>query len=419
MTATADRELVFAGPGRAGQARARARSQAAGAGRVVPAPDRVDRPRAECIPRHAGRTGAGRSRRTHRRAARAPARGRPDRDQGRYAHRRPSASRAVPAPTGRPRAPTASWSRRLRAAGAIPIGITNVPELMIFPWTASAANGVTRNPWNLERTPGGSSGGSAAAVAAGMVPLRHRLGRRRLHPHPRRLLRAGRDEADSRPRLLAAGARGLAGVEHVRCARAHGRRQRAAARRHPRRAARRISTRRRRSPGAMSRPPPSHRVGCGLRPRAGCRPASIARAVRRPAGARGSGPASCSANSGTRWWSGILPTGCRGIEFTQMWLRGIYEESRHVPDHAQLERSTRQLVAAGRRLVPDRPTREATGRAGRPDRAGARAVAGGRRAADARAGHHSDRGRGRLRKVCSARHGQGIALHAVTARCST
>ena len=60
--------------------------------------------------------------------------------------------------------------RRLRAAGAIPIGITNVPELMIFPWTASAANGITRNPWDPTRTPGGSSGGSAAAVAAGMVP---------------------------------------------------------------------------------------------------------------------------------------------------------------------------------------------------------------------------------------------------------
>ena len=60
--------------------------------------------------------------------------------------------------------------RRLRAAGAIPIGVTNVPELMIFPWTASDANGVTGNPWNPARTPGGSSGGSAAAVAAGMVP---------------------------------------------------------------------------------------------------------------------------------------------------------------------------------------------------------------------------------------------------------
>jgi amidase len=61
--------------------------------------------------------------------------------------------------------------RRLRAAGAIPIGITNVPELMIFPWTATEANGVTRNPWNPERTTGGSSGGSGAAVASGMVPI--------------------------------------------------------------------------------------------------------------------------------------------------------------------------------------------------------------------------------------------------------
>ncbi len=60
--------------------------------------------------------------------------------------------------------------RRLRLAGAIPIGITRVPELMLFPWTASDAGGVTRNPWDLTRTPGGSSGGSAAAVAAGLVP---------------------------------------------------------------------------------------------------------------------------------------------------------------------------------------------------------------------------------------------------------
>jgi len=61
--------------------------------------------------------------------------------------------------------------RRLRAAGAIPIGITNVPELMIFPWTVSEANGVTRNPWDPSRTPGGSSGGSAAGIAAGLVPF--------------------------------------------------------------------------------------------------------------------------------------------------------------------------------------------------------------------------------------------------------
>jgi amidase len=46
--------------------------------------------------------------------------------------------------------------------------------------------------------------------------------------------------------------------------------------------------------------------------------------------------------------------GLAGIEFTQIWMRGIYEESRHVPDHSMLEASTRQLIAAGRRLVPDR-----------------------------------------------------------------
>ena len=70
---------------------------------------------------------------------------------------------------GPPAAADAEPIRRLRAAGAIPIGVTNVPELMIFPWTATAANGITRNPWDTTRTPGGSSGGSAAAVAAGLV----------------------------------------------------------------------------------------------------------------------------------------------------------------------------------------------------------------------------------------------------------
>src|SRR4051794_35891198 len=59
--------------------------------------------------------------------------------------------------------------RRLRAAGAIVIGKTNVPELTIWPWTESDAFGVTRNPWDATRTPGGSSGGTAAAVAAGLV----------------------------------------------------------------------------------------------------------------------------------------------------------------------------------------------------------------------------------------------------------
>jgi amidase len=59
--------------------------------------------------------------------------------------------------------------RRLRDAGAIVIGKTNVPELEVWPFTETDTWGITRNPWNTEHTTGGSSGGSAAAVAAGMV----------------------------------------------------------------------------------------------------------------------------------------------------------------------------------------------------------------------------------------------------------
>jgi amidase len=61
--------------------------------------------------------------------------------------------------------------RRLREAGAIVVGLTRLPELAICGFTESATQGVTRNPWNPQRTPGGSSGGSGTAVAAGMVPI--------------------------------------------------------------------------------------------------------------------------------------------------------------------------------------------------------------------------------------------------------
>jgi len=61
--------------------------------------------------------------------------------------------------------------RRLREAGAIVIGLTLLPELAICGFTESATYGVTRNPWDPQRTPGGSSGGSAAAVASGLVPI--------------------------------------------------------------------------------------------------------------------------------------------------------------------------------------------------------------------------------------------------------
>jgi amidase len=63
--------------------------------------------------------------------------------------------------------------KKLRAAGAVIVGKTSTPEFGITPVTEPARFGPTRNPWDLSRTSGGSSGGSAAAVASGMVPLAH------------------------------------------------------------------------------------------------------------------------------------------------------------------------------------------------------------------------------------------------------
>jgi len=63
--------------------------------------------------------------------------------------------------------------RRLRETGAVILGKTNLPELAIHGFTESRTFGVTRNPWDLERTTGGSSGGSGAAVAAGLCALAH------------------------------------------------------------------------------------------------------------------------------------------------------------------------------------------------------------------------------------------------------
>lgn len=76
-----------------------------------------------------------------------------------------SRARTSPAPTD------AEIIRIVRQAGGIIVGATRTPELCLTPYTESALGGVTRNPWDPSRTPGGSSGGSAAAVAAGLVPI--------------------------------------------------------------------------------------------------------------------------------------------------------------------------------------------------------------------------------------------------------
>jgi amidase len=64
-------------------------------------------------------------------------------------------------------------TRRIREAGFVIVGTTTLPEYGILPVSEARMFGPTRNPWDLERTPGGSSGGAAAAVAAGIVPVAH------------------------------------------------------------------------------------------------------------------------------------------------------------------------------------------------------------------------------------------------------
>ena len=69
-----------------------------------------------------------------------------------------------------PAAEDAEIVKRLRAAGAVVVATTTMPEFGAFPYTESASRGITHNPWDRSRTPGGSSGGTAVAVSSGMVP---------------------------------------------------------------------------------------------------------------------------------------------------------------------------------------------------------------------------------------------------------
>jgi amidase len=235
---------------------------------------------------------------------------------------------------------------RLRAAGAIPIGVTNVPELMIFPWTATAANGITRNPWDPSRTTGGSSGGSAAAVAAGLVPA------------------ATASDGGGSIRIPAANC-GLVGMKPT-----NGRVSSAphaggwiglstygALARTVDDSALLFDVMRNREPGvddaamrtAAATDPPPLRIGISAK----TAPGVITGVDDEQRGA----------------WerTGALleqlghdvqerQPAYRGVQvdFIQLWWRGVYEDSLTITDHTLLERSTRQMAALGRYLVPPR-----------------------------------------------------------------
>lgn len=253
---------------------------------------------------------------------------------------------------GPPQSADGEAVRRLRAAGAIPVGITNVPELAIFPWTASDANGITRNPWDPTRTTGGSSGGSAAAVAAGMVPaatgsdgggsiripaaccglvgMKSTRGRVSMQP-----LREGwlglsvygglaRTVEDS-ALLLDVLQGGVDGDAHA--APPITGKYLDAARTSPGRLRIAVS---RKAPPSVIAPVSGEQRGAWERTAALLTGLGHEVVQRDPA------------------------YGLAQIEFVQTWLRGVYEESLMVPDRSKLERSTRQMAGGGRYLVPPR-----------------------------------------------------------------
>jgi amidase len=249
---------------------------------------------------------------------------------------------------GPPATADAEPMRRLRAAGAIPIGVTNVPELMIFPWTATTANGVTRNPWDPSRTTGGSSGGSAASVASGMaaaatasdgggsirIPAAA-CGLVGMKPSRGRVPGGGwlglsvygalaRTVADSA--LLLDVIHGALPTDADQAPPFTGRYVDAAATRPPRL---RVALSRKVPPGIVARVSRDQR---GAWERTGALLSALGHDVvqRDPA------------------------YGLAQLEFVQMWFRGIYRDSLTVPDRSLFERSTRQMAAAGRYLVPPR-----------------------------------------------------------------
>ena len=249
---------------------------------------------------------------------------------------------------GAPATADAEPLRRLRAAGAIPVGVTNVPELMIFPWTATTANGVTRNPWDPARTTGGSSGGSAAAVAAGLVAAATAsdgggsiripaaaCGLVGMKPSRGRVSGGGwlglstygalaRTVADSALMLDVMHGAAPGDPHHAPAFTGNYVDAAAAA---PERL--RIAMSRKLPPGLVGRVSSDQR---GAWERTGALLSALGHDVvpRDPAYRMAQ------------------------LEFLQTWMRGVYEESLTVPDRSLLERSTRQMAAGGRYLVPPR-----------------------------------------------------------------
>ena len=232
--------------------------------------------------------------------------------------------------------------RRLRAAGAIPIGVTNVPELMIFPWTATTANGVTRNPWDRSRTPGGSSGGSAAAVSAGLVAA------------------ATASDGGGSIRIPAA-ACGLVGMKPSRGRglgggwldmSVYGALARTVADSALMLEVMHSADAQPRTGGyvdAAATPPPRLRIAVSRK----LPPGLLGRVSADQRGAWERTGALLSALG-----HDVVPRDpayrLAQVDFLQTWVRGVYEDSLTVPDRSMLEPSTRQMAALGRYLVPPR-----------------------------------------------------------------
>ena len=250
---------------------------------------------------------------------------------------------------GGPASEDAEIVKRLRAAGAVILGKTLLPELAVYPWTESATFGVTRNPWDTAATTGGSSGGSAAAVAAGLaaaalasdgggsirIPaaccglfgLKPQRGRVSLLPYSEHwyglsvLGSVTRSVLDSALWLDAVSGRAEGDAE---AARAPGTRFAAAAQTRPGKLRIAYST-------ATGKPPVKV---------AG----EVAAAVEQTVELLRSLGHEVEQRDPSYGWMQPL--------FIPRWLRGIYDDARRLPHPERLERRVRRLVAAGKLISP-------------------------------------------------------------------